>query len=368
MCSHAVHRVAIVAVAVAVATAAHAQEAAMYERRVDSLAQVYERAQRRLQAFTDSLTRNTRRYDTVIVPPIRVLTDSSSRVLATEAAEFASATLRRTFGSALDEVARHNFLVRLETSSGRRVVNVGGVGADGQEYNIALTQPRSDHVGGALVGTVRRLLDQRADPAFRHWLGGGVPVDSAGPVVWTNVRLALLSSPMTAGRRCYEGDLAACRAVLGLTTVEDPATMLLDSAGRHRLVTLWEKQSFRALPPEAVSCGGGDDASCISVIRKLPLEMLHALPGSAHRTSIVQTAISLGGQDATERLLITPGGPSQRIAAAAGVPIDSVIRVWQNQVSHARVGTDDMSVGIAASSLLWVVVFGALALRSSRWR
>ena len=68
----------LIGLASSLATPVRSQETALYARRVDSLAKVYERAQLRLKAFNDSVLRNTRRYDTVIVPPVRVLTDSSS--------------------------------------------------------------------------------------------------------------------------------------------------------------------------------------------------------------------------------------------------------------------------------------------------
>jgi hypothetical protein len=354
--------------ACALATSAQSQETALYARRVDSLAKVYERAKLRLQAFNDSIMRNTRRYDTVSVPPVRVLTDSSSLALATEAARYSAAALRRTFGAALDEVASHSFVVRIERTNTKPYVFVGGLGADGREYNIALTQPRSDDVSGALTGTIRRFLDVRVDPTLRHWLGEAVPVDTAGPAVWTNVRLALLSGPTTAGKRCYAGDIASCKVILGLTTVDDPAVMLLDSADRHRLVSRIETQPWRQLPVEIAPCVSGNDASCVDVLRKMPLELLQAMLGSPHRASVVQTANAIGGPGATERLLLTRGDPSQRLAAAAGVSTDSVVRVWRERVRESRVANDAMSPGIAASSLAWILAFGALALRSSRWR
>lgn len=354
--------------ACALAMPALSQERALYARRVDSLAKVYERAQQTLKAFNDSIMRNTRRYDTVIVPPVRVLTDSSTLNLATDAARYAATALRRTFGAALDEVATHSFVVRIERTNKDPYVFVGGLGADGREYNIALTQARSDHVSGALTGTVRRLLDVKVDPVLRHWLGEAVPVDTASAAMWTNVRLALLSGPMTAGKRCYTGDIGACKIILGLASVDDPAVALLDSADRHRLVLNVATQTWRALPVEVAPCVSGNDALCIEALRKMPQEMMHAMLGSPHRASVVQTAVAIGGAGATERLLLTPGDPSQRLAAAAGVSTDSVVRVWRQRVHDARVAGDAMTPGIAASSLAWIFAFGALALRSSRWR
>jgi hypothetical protein len=367
MCS-AARSLILIGLASSLATPARSQETALYARRVDSLAKVYERAQLRLKTFNDSVMRNTRRYDTVIVPPVRVLTDSISMRLATDAARYAATVLRRTFGAALDEVATHSFVVRIERTNKNPYVFVGGLDADGREYNIAMTRPRSDDVSGALTGTVRRLLDVQVDPKLRHWLGEAVPVDTAGPAVWTNVRLALLSGPTTAGKRCYAGNIASCTVILGLASVDDPAAVLLDSADRHRMVSTIATQTWRELPAETAPCTSGNDASCVEVLRKMPMEMLHAMLGSPHRASVVQTALAIGGSGATERLLLTPGNPSQRLAAAAGVSTDSVVRVWRQRVHDARVATDAMTPGVAASSLVWILAFGALALRSSRWR
>jgi hypothetical protein len=69
-----------------------------------------------------------------------------------------------------------------------------------------------------------------------------------------------------------------------------------------------------------------------------------------------------------QRLIETNGGPRERIAAAAGVPFDSVLRAWQHNLHDTRVASDAMHPSIALASVAWIFICAGLSLRSSRWR
>jgi hypothetical protein len=76
----------------------------------------------------------------------------------------------------------------------------------------------------------------------------------------------------------------------------------------------------------------------------------------------------MGGPGALDRLLTSNGSPSEALAAAAGAPIDSVLRRWQRNVHDSSIGSEDLSVKIVLMTLGWIAVLLALVSRISRWR
>jgi len=154
-----------------------------------------------------------------------------------------------------------------------------------------------------------------------------------------------------------------CRLALGIDESADPVVEMLDASDRRKLVenlreNLWGRRGGE-------QCLAGADTACIAVLRA---NFVRAPISSSHRIDVVRLAMALGGPRSMERLLMTNGSVDDRIAAAARMPTDSVLRRWVSHAHDSRNPSDDMSMGIAASSLGWVLIFGALAFRSSRWR
>ena len=112
-------------------------------------------------------------------------------------------------------------------------------------------------------------------------------------------------------------------------------------------------------------CIDGDDAACQSLLHSASFS---PLPRDI-RASLVAEALRLGGARAYERLIETGGEDIRvRLAAAAGVPFDSLVSTWQARVHDTRVPSDAMRPSIAAASLGWIVLCLGLSMRSSRWR
>jgi hypothetical protein len=83
---------------------------------------------------------------------------------------------------------------------------------------------------------------------------------------------------------------------------------------------------------------------------------------------LFQLAIALGGARAMERALATRGTIDRKLAAAAGVSADSVVRLWVARTRSVPKASESMSLTVAAASIGWILVFGVFAVRSSRWR
>jgi hypothetical protein len=102
--------------------------------------------------------------------------------------------------------------------------------------------------------------------------------------------------------------------------------------------------------------------------------VLHAMsfdaPLSAEaRHSLARLVLDVGGRAAYTRLLRYPGRPlSERLAFAAGLPRDSLMARWRSSILAARPKPVTITAPGAWTALGWAVVFGLLALRSSRWR
>src|SRR5262249_1072298 len=107
------------------------------------------------------------------------------------------------------------------------------------------------------------------------------------------------------------------------------------------------------------------DDACLTVLR-----MIHfsALASPFVRASVVSHALTMGGPQAAERLVIASGSTRDALAAAAGQPIDSVIADWQRHLSERAGTASNLPLSIAISSLVWIAVCVFLSLRSSRWR
>jgi hypothetical protein len=113
-------------------------------------------------------------------------------------------------------------------------------------------------------------------------------------------------------------------------------------------------------------CLDGNDEGCVIALRAAPSVHLQVAPGL--RRSLAELALQMGGPGAFERLYLSRGTPAERLTQTAGAPVDSIVRLWHARVRDTRATSDAMTKEIAAMSLVWILMCGALSLRSSRWR
>jgi len=296
-----------------------------------------------------------------------LLVDQGTSAMTRLAADSVVAQLTPMYGRALDELSRHTLVLRRQKvndvgEKDTSYVLIAELQADSTEKFSIVVAPEVRLVYASLRDAALKVLLRATDPHFAKWLFAQLPVDTVPSLQWSQTRAELLSA-FAVGRRCYAGRMHDCRLALGITESADPVVELLDASDRRKLVESLREELWGRRGGE--QCRSGVDTACIAVLRS---NFVRAPISSRHRIDVVRLAMALGGAQSMERLLMTTGSVDERLAAAARMPTDSVLRRWVSRARNARKASDDMSLGIAASSLGWVLILGAMALRSSRWR
>ena len=225
-----------------------------------------------------------------------------------------------------------------------------------------------EDVARQLTNSAAKLLRQSADTELSNWLGPLLVPASQGTAEPARIYVELVTAPSAAVRRCYEGDAASCRAALGLLDGGDRVTMWFNAAERRALVkrtTVMERAPVRSAADACLLAQS--EPGCSAVLRTLPY--LDPPLSVEARHSFARAALAAGGPAAYGRLIRSVGRPlSERFAIAAGLPADSLAWRWRAAILAARPKTVTLAALSGWAALGWVVVFGLLALRSTRWR
>lgn len=353
---------------------AAAQDAAVLERRLDAQAVEARRAQAHFEAYQDTARHLLRRLDTLRAGKVVVLTEQALKPFADSVVRTAVDSLQRVAGTALARIEDHVFVIRVHvwnpwerpepgdtdmvitvmTTAGRTVREWRG------KKSVAMQ-------ADGLVHHVLYVLYSDTDSYLGAWLGRNVVPDTVTRLQWMELRKAIVSAIPAVSRRCYDGDIRACAIALELTPGSDPIMAWHDPASRRRAVAVLKQRARRHDEAGAARCDAGSDTDCVTLLlRLMESTALPPLP-TFGRTALAMVALKLGGEGALDRLL-SPGTMEQRLATAARVPIDSVLRVWHNQVRTSSMPSRDLTGDIVAASLLWIFVLGFISTRSSRWR
>ena len=128
------------------------------------------------------------------------------------------------------------------------------------------------------------------------------------------------------------------------------------------------KQSTPKIPTNR--CLDGSDKECIALMRTSEHLGLSIIPPSSPgtRNTVIQQAFAMGGAGALQRLITEGTSPSERLAAAAKVPIDTLLAHWVSNVRTRGVVSETLTPGMAIIAIIWIVVIGMLSLANSRWR
>jgi hypothetical protein len=182
------------------------------------------------------------------------------------------------------------------------------------------------------------------------------------------VYIELVTSPRSKVHSCFVGDLAACRAALALTGREDPVRAWYDAADRRAIVG-----RFGRLRGAIGRCqGDGADEACEAALRAIPPSQLPVPLSAGAQLSLLQMALDAGGPGAYDRLRSSAAANrsiEERLALTARMASgDSLLSTWRTNVLAARPHTVEISAPSAWAAVLWGVVLGFLALRSTRWR
>jgi hypothetical protein len=344
---------------------ADAQDLASEVKKLDSLKRAWAAAAERVSWHEDSLRAVRFGYDSLVVPPLSLLLESGLGAIVDSAARQAAGRLLLPPAIGSRELRGLHFTVRwFEGDSSRVLVSV--IDTMGREWGQRPVLRESGSLGDALRESANHLLAQRLDQDMRSWLDVQVGPDTLPTSAWRGLRLDLVSSNANIGPKCFDGDLTACHQALGLRPTADPVTEWYSESGRRRLVRAHEWSVRRGNGVATRSCLDGNDEACVVALHAAPSVPLQVAP--ALRRSLAQLALQMGGPGAFERLYLSRGTPAERLMQTAGAPVDSIVRLWHARVRDTRAPSDAMTKEIAAMSLVWILMCGALSLRSSRWR
>jgi hypothetical protein len=213
-----------------------------------------------------------------------------------------------------------------------------------------------------------RALDRTRGPYYR-WHRANPPqrVEDLDTVDWGAVRYDVLGSRSLLGPRCYKGEIGACTMLLGLDTVDDPVMAWYDSLARFDAVSSNAERARRFSREATDRCLAGDDAACGRALRAIHM---YELPpgGGGTRDALMRQALIMGGEGAVDRLITAKGTAGDALAAAAGVPLDSVVKAWHHQLQEASLGSDVTSPLMVIVAIIWIGILFGLSTRISRWR
>jgi hypothetical protein len=353
------------------------QELEQMARRIDSLQRQAIAAQAAVIAYRKSAPVNLGYRDSSIIAggKVKVFFNPELAELARAASAEADAQLAH-LGSAMNRVGSFVFSIATDSALNYYDTRYGRTQelsvryhskADPRRPNRTSTDDDPKSVAAVIVGTVSNAAGMNSASVINRWASGGLPLapGSNHKPDWGALRLEIVSSASHFGRDCFAGEIRACRLFLELDTVADPASMVFDAAGRKRMVMNESDNARRASRVATERCLGGNDDACLTVLRMIHIS---ALSSPFVRASVVSHALTMGGPQAAERLVITPGSTRDAIAAAAGQPIDSVIADWQRHLNERSGTASNLPLSIAISSLVWIALCVFLSLRSSRWR
>jgi hypothetical protein len=210
-----------------------------------------------------------------------------------------------------------------------------------------------------------------SDPAFKAWSGNPVrPTTRGARQDLEQSYVALVTSHYSVSLDCFLGSIESCRSVLELDDPADPIRVFHTPDERRAAikgVTLgYRENELRAV---LVPCSAGIDSACVAALRLLQRSRLPPPIAGIARETLVRLALRLGGREAYARLMADSTAPMPvRLSAASGLPLDSLLSLWRSSVIAARPKPVALPPFGPLVGLGWVAVFGACALRSSRWR
>ena len=357
-----------------IAGVANAQAAADYLRHLDGLRAEW----RALKTAADSAERARQRGGAVSIQrgSLRVIADSVIAGPADAAARLAADAIDATFGSAAVALETHPVVLRrLISIRGSDTTFAISVSAAGREEVASASS--ADEVQARLAGSLRgavalQPLHQSLGDSLRRWFRVPLPAGRESRTETAVVYFELVTASTPVSRRCLAGDIHGCRQLLGLSPLVDPIVEGFTAAQRRTLVearTLALRTAANAATFDRC-VKGRDDAACIDRLRELPSELIEWPIASANMTRSFARVVLRDGSDGASARLQSAGSLTlaAAFASAGRRDPDSLVASWRSHVLASRPSRATVLPSTALATLMWITAFGALALRSSRWR
>lgn len=298
--------------------------------------------------------------DTFALGPFRVISVPDQKEVAEEVMEGAWEDLRPLVDGSEELLEPWFFLVHYYWTRDRMILPEDSLI---RKINMPRRFPRA-YLERKAVEIVGNTLLKALPETLKKWSGGRIR-GATDRLPW--VARELIATPSTAVRQCYRGELEWCTEALGLNGAEGGWDRWYSAEERRYFVqTRMGRGSARQTALwEGCVLSGMDDACGVLLRRMDPV-----VPFSTEaRTSLLGHALWTGGTGAFRRLRTTEAAtPTDRLSAAAGMPFDSLVASWRNEVLEARPSSWAGFGRSPAAILFWVLFFGALAVRSTRCR
>ena len=337
------------------------EEIARLERKADSLVRLWSEADA-LANLADSLANVpvVPTTDTLLVGGLQVVANRSPLPVKA-AAERAWPVIDSFYGAAAARLAHTPYLIQ--------AVHPDSIGRAPRLWGLQVPWNLNPQELAELLLVYVPMPP--ADQAFQRWAGNTFRPSARG---WQSdleeSYVALVTSHYAIGQECFVGRVDRCRSLLDLDPDSDPLRLFPTLAERQKLARLlsaaYRETGVRA---DAMSCLAGSDSSCQAALMRLPPEQIPQLTPRVLRAGLTTLALRLGGREAYTRLMADSLAPmAARLAGASGAPLDSLLGLWHAAVVGARPRPVAIPPFGAAVGVGWGLVFGLLALRSSRWR
>jgi len=323
-------------------------------------------ARRRVR--TDSILRaagrakDTAPLDTFEVGPLRLVTEASQRGFAEKMFQEAWAEAGPAFQGSEDLLEPWTWVIRIGRDARERTAAKAG----GFTVEVVSSPglPKELYSGMAFRA-IGGVLEELLPPEVVEWVGPK-PLAASETLPWA--ARELVTTPSTAARRCYRGELDSCRSALGLVPEEKGWEAWYTREERRGLIEREGRPRFSAdgagLWDQCVEARAGE--ACDLLLEGRPPTPPLA---NGNRAALLTVALRMGGDGAARRLLAPEAmAMEDRLSRVAGVPGDSVLAEWRREVLSAAPSVW-AGVGLTpVGALVWFVLFAFLAARSTRWR
>ncbi len=255
--------------------------------------------------------------------------------------------------------------------------SLDGLFDGGQLTGAGLDWPLdADDLASNLMMLIERSAAFRLPAPTATWLNHRLPMRDESPEFWPDLYRALTTSPVAVVRRCVAGDRLACRNAFVLDTMPtDRVAAWYDVSDYPGIAGTAGDGMQRNGMYLAMSVDERDDCTvrgqldaCRRIIALLPVEAFRIPMPDAGRASLARIALATGGVNAIGRLRASGGSTvAQQLTAAANVPADSVIALWQARLIASRPSSPLPGPSFVLASLACIAACIAWSARGKPW-
>ncbi|MHB1312842.1 MAG: hypothetical protein ACYC3L_12570 [Gemmatimonadaceae bacterium] len=253
-------------------------------------------------------------------------------------------------------------------------VSVEGKSEPGFSFRWPLT---GAELQASVLTLVERTGARRVPDPLASWLNRQLPLRAQPDAFWTDLYRALATDDASITRRCTAGDGAACRMAFAVDSLPaDRIAAWYDDSDLPKLVGAASNGYVYSQLMHAFSTEEREDCSvnghvemCRRMLAALSPDAFGIPVPSPARASLAQLALEVGGAGSLSRMRDASAvSVAAQLAAAARMPIDSLIGRWQQRLMASRPRSPLPGAGFVLASMACVVVCGAWAARSEPWK